>query len=67
MNRIKALSLIMVFFLLITVAGLIFVQVFMYEKYKAMSEDNRLKIVPLPAPRGGITDRNGEDLVKDEL
>ena len=67
MSRVRGLALIMIFFLLVTIGGLVFVQVVMHERYSAMSEDNRLKIVPLSAPRGNIYDRNGYDMVKDEL
>lgn len=48
-------------------AGLFYVQVGMYEKYSVMSEENRLKVVPLVAPRGSIFDRNGKVLVEDVL
>ncbi len=67
MKRIRVLAFIMILFLLITVAGLVTVQIFMHERYKTMSEQNRLKVVPLAAPRGAITDRNGLEMVKDEL
>ena len=67
MNRVRVLSFVMIFFLLVTIGGLVFVQIVMNERYRAMSEDNRLKIVPLSAPRGTISDRNGQDMVKDEL
>src|SRR5208283_3627079 len=35
------------------------------DKYRALSENNRLRIVKTPAPRGIIFDRNGTALVKD--
>ncbi len=35
------------------------------ENYKKMSEDNRLRILKTPAPRGIIYDRNGIPLVKN--
>lgn len=35
------------------------------DKYRALSESNRLRIVKTPAPRGIIFDRNGTALVKD--
>ncbi|MCK5451166.1 MAG: hypothetical protein KAI70_05330, partial [Candidatus Omnitrophica bacterium] len=47
--------------------GLINIQIFHHEKYRIMSEENRLKVVPLMAPRGRILDRKGEILVKDVL
>lgn len=38
-----------------------------YERFKMMSEENRLKVVPLMAPRGSIYDRNGNVMVKDVI
>lgn len=35
------------------------------DKYKRLSEDNRLRILKTPAPRGMIYDRNGTPLVKN--
>ncbi len=40
-------------------------QVIEGDKYRALSESNRLRIVKTPAPRGIIFDRNGTALVKD--
>ncbi|MDP8259282.1 MAG: penicillin-binding transpeptidase domain-containing protein, partial [Candidatus Aadella gelida] len=65
--RIKIFSIILVVCMLSLSVGLAYVQILRHEKYKVMSEENRLKIVPLMAPRGKITDRNGEPLVKDVL
>ena len=67
MDRVRIFSLIMIFCLLVTLVGLAFIQIVMHERYRMMSEDNRLKLVPLMAPRGTISDRNGTDLVKDVL
>jgi penicillin-binding protein 2 len=47
--------------------ALFYVQIVRYEKYKIMSEENRLRVIPLLAPRGGIYDRNSKPIVKDEL
>ncbi|MGE5893310.1 MAG: penicillin-binding protein 2 [bacterium] len=40
-------------------------QVLSGKKYYAMSEDNRLKVLKVSAPRGIIYDRNGKALVKN--
>jgi penicillin-binding protein 2 len=48
-------------------AGLFNLQIRQHERYKLLSEENRLKIIPLLAPRGAILDRNGDPLVKDIL
>jgi penicillin-binding protein 2 len=55
-----------VFFVLL-ICGLAYVQIYRHAKYKVMSEENRLKVIPLMAPRGSILDRNGKDMVKDVL
>jgi penicillin-binding protein 2 len=39
---------------------LFFLQVIKASYYKRISEENRIRLVPLPAPRGTITDRNGK-------
>jgi penicillin-binding protein 2 len=49
------------------VAGLAHIQLGMNERYSSLSENNRLKVVPLMAPRGSILDRNGVPMVKDVL
>ncbi|MGD2278841.1 MAG: penicillin-binding protein 2 [Candidatus Omnitrophota bacterium] len=65
--RTRIFSLILIICLAFLVSGLAYVQIFRHETYKVMSEDNRLKVVPLMAPRGNILDRNGKVLVKDVL
>ncbi len=40
-------------------------QVINYEKYRKLSEQNRIRIVKIPAPRGIIYDRNGIPLVEN--
>ena len=65
--RLKIFSSIIVFGLLILLFGLYQIQVATYERYKILSEGNRLKVVPLIAPRGTIYDRKGKALVKDIL
>ncbi len=65
--RTKTLSFIFVFCLGFLLLGLFFTQVIRHERYRVMSEENRLKIIPLMAPRGSIYDRNGKALVKDVL
>jgi penicillin-binding protein 2 len=39
---------------------LFFLQVIKTSYYKRISEENRIRLVPLPSPRGIITDRNGK-------
>ncbi|MBD3380364.1 MAG: penicillin-binding protein 2 [Candidatus Omnitrophica bacterium] len=65
--RTRVLALILFLWLGYILFGLTYVQIGLHERMKVMSEENRLKVVPLMAPRGSITDRNGEVLVKDVL
>ena len=53
--------------LLFGVLGFAFfrVQILSSERYHLQSEDNRLRQVPLPSPRGIITDRNGVVLAEN--
>jgi penicillin-binding protein 2 len=52
-----------------TVAALVVVffrtQILEHSKYQLQSETNRLRPIPLPAPRGLITDRNGKILAEN--
>jgi penicillin-binding protein 2 len=40
-------------------------QVIEYDRYKLQSEENRLRAIPLPAPRGIIYDRKGEVIAEN--
>lgn len=51
--------------ILIVILRLLQLQIFEGDKYKKMSEDNRLRILKTPAARGIIFDRNGVPLVKN--
>lgn len=44
-------------------ARLAYLQIFQYEQYWSWAEKNRLRILPITAPRGEIFDRNGQQLV----
>ncbi|CAI8785323.1 penicillin-binding protein 2 [Methylococcus capsulatus] len=44
------------------VARLVYLQIVGHEHYATLSQDNRVKIAPLPPTRGVIFDRNGEVL-----
>jgi len=65
--RLKIYWIILLFVIGTLIASLFYAQVVMHEKYIVMSEDNRLKIIPLMAPRGSIYDRNMEPMAKDVL
>ncbi len=59
MNRTVAALLGAMLLLLVLVGRLIQLQVLAHEHYATLSEDNRVKIEPLPPNRGLIFDRNG--------
>src|SRR3954463_1267534 len=41
-------------------------QIAQHEKFLEMAENNRLRKLPLPAPRGVLLDRNGKVLVENQ-
>jgi penicillin-binding protein 2 len=47
------------------VARLVWLQVVRHDYYTALSQGNRIKIEPIPAPRGTIYDRNGAILAEN--
>lgn len=51
--------------MLVMVAAFFRVQILGHGKYQLQSETNRLRPIPLPAPRGVITDRNGRVLAEN--
>jgi len=65
--RTKIFALILISCMAILLISLACIQVGWHERYRVMSEGNRLRVVSLMAPRGCIFDRNGDGLVKDVL
>ncbi|MEJ2060374.1 MAG: penicillin-binding protein 2 [Gammaproteobacteria bacterium] len=45
--------------MMLLVGRLFYLQVFSYEHFKTLSTNNRVRLVPIPPPRGLIYDRNG--------
>jgi len=43
----------------------VYLQVVQHEKYHTLAESNRISLVPIPPPRGIITDRNGVVLARN--
>lgn len=64
MNERKIAVLITVFFLVV-LSRLVQLQIFEGEELRRLSEENRLRIIKLPSPRGIIYDRNGNPLVEN--
>ncbi|MBF0252263.1 MAG: penicillin-binding protein 2 [Candidatus Omnitrophica bacterium] len=65
--RLQIFSKILISLLIFLLAGLLYTQSFKHDEYKLMSEQNRLRVLPLAAPRGSIFDRNGKVIAKDDL
>ncbi|MEM7017512.1 MAG: penicillin-binding protein 2, partial [Pseudomonadota bacterium] len=61
-TRAIAAWLCVVVLLLVLLGQLIYLQVFHHRHYAVLSENNRLRILPLPPPRGFIYDREGRIL-----
>jgi penicillin-binding protein 2 len=51
--------------IVLIVAKLVYLQVFQYSYYFQMSEENRIRVLPRPAMRGKIVDREGRLLASD--
>ena len=62
-TRLTVLAAAIAFFFAALTTRLWFLQVLAAEKYRADAQDNRVQLIPIPAPRGQILDRNGEPLV----
>ena len=65
--RIKVFAAIILSFFIILIAGIFFTQTLKYNLYRELSEKNRIRVVPLAAPRGKIYDRNGKLLVSNRI
>lgn len=62
-NKIFAVFLLIIFFVILF--RLAQLQIINAEKYKNLAEQNRVRIIKIPAPRGIIYDRNGIPLVEN--
>ena len=65
LSRAIAASAIVILLLLALTGRLIYLQVENHHHFKTLSQDNRVKIEPLPPTRGLIFDRNGEILAQN--
>jgi len=61
--RLKTLSVIVTCAFLLLVTGMLYVQVIKGPEYIALARSNRIRIVPIVAPRGDVYDRNGTIIV----
>ncbi len=65
-RRLIAVLSIQVVLFLILIFRLFYLQIVSYEKYKNMSEDNRIKTLVIPPLRGHIFDRNNIQLTENQ-
>lgn len=65
-KRLIFVFLVQVFLFLILIIRLFFLQIVNYDKYKNMSEDNRIKTFIIPPLRGHIFDRNNVQLTENQ-
>jgi len=66
-GRIKLISVFFYISFLILTAALFYFQIIKYEYYSSLSLKNTVRTIPLEASRGGIFDRRGNALAKDEI
>lgn len=65
LNKERLFILVILIIFLIILLRLWQLQIINSEKYKKLSEQNRIRIIKIPAPRGIIYDRNGIPLVEN--
>ncbi len=56
-----------IFIFLILIIKFFYLQIIQFNFYSSLSKNNRIKIIPIPAIRGQILDRNGEILAANKL
>ena len=61
--RIGIIAVLLALLFLIIIAGLFYHQVILRKQYTIQSENNRIRVVPIAAPRGLVLDREGSDRV----
>ena len=66
-KRINLFKIIIYSFAIVLIFSLFQIQVFHAGKFARQSEKNRIRLLPLPAPRGQIYDRNGLVLATNRL
>ncbi|MGH2739344.1 MAG: penicillin-binding protein 2, partial [Actinomycetota bacterium] len=64
-TRMKALAMVVAILFSALFTRLWFLQVLAAEQYQERAEGNRVRLIPLPAPRGRVLDRDGEALVSN--
>ncbi|MFH1847884.1 MAG: penicillin-binding protein 2, partial [Candidatus Omnitrophota bacterium] len=65
--RVKIIYTITLFVFALVIAGLFWTQIVNHDQYRKLSWTNRVRLVPVEAPRGQIFDRNGIPIVSNRL
>ncbi len=66
-NRLKHLGLVILAVLVVLTSRLWYLQIMRGDVYEALSVGNRVRVIPVPAPRGKILDRSGVPLVTSRM
>jgi penicillin-binding protein 2 len=66
-NRLRHLGFVVVAVLVVLVSRLWHLQIMRGDVYEALSQGNRIRLIPVPAPRGKILDRNGVPLAASRM
>ena len=64
-QRLNILTGIIILIFIVLVSRLLWLQIFLGPEYKQKSDNNRIKLLPITAPRGTFYDRNGVPLVNN--
>lgn len=64
-RKLKILFIIVILIFVALIARLSYLQLVQTQKYQTLSEQNRVRLISMPATRGEILDRTGKQLVKD--
>ncbi len=65
-SRVLAAALIILLLVLVLILRLVYLQIISHEHFATLSENNRVKIVPIPPTRGLIYDRDGVILAQNQ-
>jgi len=65
--RIKIFKAVILLTFVLIIAGLFYTQILSGTLYRALSENNRIRVLPLEAPRGNMYDRKGRVVVGNRL
>jgi len=66
-QRLNIIFGIIIFIYFVLLVKIFYLQVIEFDNYSLLAKSNRIKIIPIPAIRGQIIDRNGEILAENKL